>query len=179
MTCVLCNQDMKFVNHIFVSCPYTVTISIWSLSLWPVLTAFLGTLSPSNIMKFFIFPQCHLKIPTNEVHKFTLFASILFDKIWRIQNQTIFAGHTPNPKEGVEMFKVYFDHILAWSQLYLSPPPLLLIWKPPHTGWVKIKFDVAIRTMPLLLQQFARMNLVRFCLPTHHSMFLYDNSSSK
>ena len=112
MTCVLCNQDMKFVNHIFVSCHYTVNISIWLLSPWPILTASLGTVSPSNIVKFFIFPQCHLKIPTNEERKFTLFASILFDKIWRIWNQTIFAGHTMNPKEGAETFKVYFDHIL-------------------------------------------------------------------
>ena len=53
--------------------------------------------------------------PTNEEHNFTLFASILFDKIWRIRNQTIFAGHTPNPKEGAKTCKLYFDHILAWS----------------------------------------------------------------
>ena len=124
MTCVLCNQDMKFVNHIFVSCPYTVTISIWSLSLWPVLTAFLGTLSPSNIMKFFIFPQCHLKIPTNEVHNFTLFASILFDKIWRIQNQTIFAGHTYRNQRKV-LKRLRCTLITFWLGLnYISPSPL-------------------------------------------------------
>ena len=75
-----------------------------------------------------------------------------------------------NPKEGAETFKVYFDHILA-------PPGLF--WKPPHTGWVKISFDVTIRPMPLLVQQFVGLSLVRFCLPARHSIFLYDNASSK
>ena len=59
-------------------------------------------------------------------------------------------SHT-NPKEGAETFKC----------------TLITFWQPPHTGRVKISFYVA------------KMNLVRFCLLTRHSMFLYDNASSK
>ena len=131
---------------------------------WPILTASLGTLSPSDIVKFFIFPQCHLKIPTNEEHKFTLFASILFVKIWKIRNQTIFAGHTRTQRKVLKRLSVLWSHIGLVS--IISTPPLLF-WKPPHIDRVKISFCVA------------KMNLVRFCLLTRHSMFLYDNASSK
>ena len=62
MSCVLCNQAMKLVNYIFVSCPYRTII--WSLSPWPILTNSLVILTPSDLVKYVIFPQWYLKIPS-------------------------------------------------------------------------------------------------------------------
>ena len=125
---------MEFVNHVFVSCPYTSTISIWSLH-GQFSLASLGTLSPSNIVKFFIFPQCHLKIPTNEEHKFTLFASILFVKIWKIRNQTIFAGHTRTQRKVLKRLSVLTFKctlITYWLGLNYIHSPLVILEAPSH-----------------------------------------------
>ena len=102
---------------------------------WPILTASLGTLSPSDIVKFFIFPQCHLKIPTNEEHKFTLFASILFVKIWKIRNQTIFAGHTRTQRKVLKRLSVLTFKctlITYWLGLNYIHSPLVILEAPSH-----------------------------------------------
>ena len=45
--------------------------------------------TPSDLVKYVIFPRQFLKIPTKG-HKFTLFATVMFENIWRFFNQTIF-----------------------------------------------------------------------------------------
>ena len=119
MSCVLCNQAMKLVNYIFVSCPYRTII--WSLSPWQILTNSLVIVTPSDLVKYVIFPQWYLKIPATGLHKFNLFATILFDIIWRFRHQTIFVEHIPNPtkvaKRIIKKKKDYPDNLSALSFL--------------------------------------------------------------
>ena len=70
-----------------------------------------------------------------------MFTTVLFDNMWRIQNQTTFVCHILVPKKATEKInKAYFDHIVALSAL---KSPVATEWLPPPPNWVKINFDVA------------------------------------
>lgn len=89
-----------------------------------------------------LFSPQSLKVPKEECNKFTLLTTILFDNMWRIQNQTTFVCHIHVPKKATEKInKTYFDHIVALSAL---KSPVATKWLPPPPNWVKINFDVAI-----------------------------------
>ena len=67
-------------------------------------------MTPSDLVKYAIFPHQFLKIPTEGL-KFTLFATVMFENIWRFFNQTIFPEHIPNPTNDAEKNKkAYLDH---------------------------------------------------------------------
>ena len=89
-----------------------------------------------------LFSPQSLKVPKEECNKFTLFTTVLFDNMWRIQNQTTFVCHILVPKMATEKIKkAYFDHIVAMSAL---KSPVATKWLPPPPNWVKINFDVAM-----------------------------------
>jgi len=89
-----------------------------------------------------LFSPQSLKVPKEECNKFTLFTTILFDNMWRIQNQTTFVCHILVPKKATEKDK----QSLFWSHccIVCFKVPVATKWLPPPPNWVKINFDVAI-----------------------------------
>lgn len=153
---------MPIYNHI-----------IRSLSMaYPLfLTDSLGTMTPSDLVKYVTFSQWFLKILIDEGHKFTFFATVLFDNIWRFRNQIIFIEYIPNPTKEVEKInKARLDHLSAW---FLLVSTLNSCWCHPQSGWVKVNFNVTIRPMLLSLLLCVEMNLTILCLPTQISFPLH------
>ena len=68
---VFFNHYNESIEHVLISCPYTSII--WSLSLWPIIAASLGHLSPCDIVKYAIFPHKHLQVSSKDKYKITLF----------------------------------------------------------------------------------------------------------
>ena len=152
---------------------------IWSLSPWPILTNSLVIVTPSDLVKYVIFPQWYLKIPATGLHKFNLFATILFDIIWRFRHQTIFVEHIPNPTKVAKRIIKKKRIILTTCQLcpyWYHISTLNLCRCPLHLGWVKVNFNVTILPhasitatgLPSLLLG-ARIILGMLCLPTQIS----------
>ena len=119
-------------------------------------------------MKYAIFPHKHLQVSSEDGFKITLFCSILYDNIWRIRNQTIFAKYKSDPRKDANVInKAYLKYVAAWT-FHLACPALK--WFPPEPGWIKINFDVAIRPRATITAAVGR-NEFGNVLFTHSNLF--------
>jgi hypothetical protein len=93
-------------------------------------------------IKLILSPGCLLGIPSDEIHKFQIFAAVACDSLWFNRNK---AFHTGQSVDAIVLSKsinsLTLEHYTAWHQ-----STQLEQWIPPPPQWFKINFDTAIRS---------------------------------
>ena len=131
------------LEHLIIHCSYSLATRYFTA--WPINLSKLGYMNTIDIVKCLIYPSRSLKIPDKERQIFTLFASLLIDNIYRVQNQNFFF-QVPLQTLIIQLRQsinpTYYEHFAAWFAMKFT---LASSWIPPPLGWMKTNFDIAIR----------------------------------
>jgi hypothetical protein len=83
-----------------------------------------------------------LGIPRRAIFYFQLNALITMDNIWLARNKLVHKGTTPDPKLVLKLINNSISHHIAALKSNID---CVDDWSPPPMGYLKAKFDVAIR----------------------------------
>lgn len=139
LCCPLCNGQVEFLQHLFLSCP--LARQLWHSSKWPFnLLAFVD-LPFAEWIKAILRPHVVLGLSGSNVQEFQISAIVLMDNIWLSRNKLLFED--AQPVSGVLLKKIRISishHLEAWCLRH----PIFSPWSPPSVGSFKANFDVAI-----------------------------------
>ena len=88
-------------------------------------------------------PGHSLGIPSEDQHKFQIFAFVACDILWFYKNKALHDEVSLDARSvSAHINKISLEHFLAWRSLTQVPVEK---WSSPPLNWVKINFDTAIR----------------------------------
>jgi hypothetical protein len=92
---------------------------------------------------FILSPGRSLGIPSEEQHKFQIYASVACDILWFYKNKALHDDVSFDARSvSAHINKISLEHYLAWHP---TTQDSVEIWSPPPPNWIKINFDTAIR----------------------------------
>ncbi|KAL5568741.1 hypothetical protein UlMin_025316 [Ulmus minor] len=116
--CPLCSQGSESLFHLLLYCD--IVKLIWFSSPWNIRPDSISNLNCGNLL---------------------LFASILFDLVWKSRNEVIHEGCIPDPLGLIRIIiKSYNDINCSLTR----PVSLHATWNPPPQDWLKFSMDVAV-----------------------------------
>ena len=139
--CPLCKVADDSLTHLFFECFFAQVV--WRLSFWPLDSIDFHFSSLLDWINSIISPGRSLGIPSEDQHKFQIFASVACDILWFYRNKALHDEVSLDARSvSAHINKISLEHFLAWRS---SAQVLVEKWSPLPLNWVKINFDTAIR----------------------------------
>ncbi|KAL5557491.1 hypothetical protein UlMin_039727 [Ulmus minor] len=138
--CPICNDNPENSLHLLFFCVFSR--KCWLASPWNIRTERLACQSPLEGLQF-LWSVEDMDYRSSRVEwdnrNIMLFASVLFDSIWKYRNSIIHGGPISTPTSSPSCAAV-------------EPAP----WTPPPTDWIKVNSDAAISISEVVIACVAR-----------------------
>ena len=114
-SCILCQEKLETLVHVFVQCP--ITEIIWANSRCLLRINRLNINSISQWVHVILNPCKYLGIKVEDEHAFILFAAVVCYQIWQLRNKVLHDNMIVNPIIVMrETNKVFENHWKAWNK---------------------------------------------------------------
>ncbi|KAL5558347.1 hypothetical protein UlMin_034558 [Ulmus minor] len=132
--CPLCGQGSESLLHLLLFCDFVKVI--WFSSPWNIRPDAFSVTDPADLLSML------LKMEENlSCGNLLLFASILFDLVWKCRNEVVHGGVSPDPMMLLRRILKSFNDTNCSLTRSTSVPTS---WIPPPQDWVKFSMDVAV-----------------------------------
>ncbi|KAM6568490.1 hypothetical protein CsatB_016475 [Cannabis sativa] len=136
-SCLLCGDEVETMEHLFLHC--NLASHLWRASPWGLIPINDNGGTMWDWVKF-LWSLENIGVVMREAF---LFASILVDTIWLVQNEKVHNNCYHNPHHYINsVFQCYVEY----PHTLLSKPPAVvnLAWSAPPLDWFKLNCDVAV-----------------------------------
>ncbi|KAL5575718.1 hypothetical protein UlMin_017417 [Ulmus minor] len=132
--CPLCGQGSEYLLHLLLYCD--IVKVIWFSSPWNIRPDAISVTDPADLLSLL------LKMEENlSCGNLLLFASILFDLVWKCRNEVVHGGCSPDP---VMLLRRILSSFNDTNCSLTSSTSLPTSWIPPPQDWVKFSMDAAV-----------------------------------
>ncbi|KAL5572537.1 hypothetical protein UlMin_022134 [Ulmus minor] len=132
--CPLCGQGLESLLHLLLYCD-TVKV-IWFSSPWNIRPDALSVTDPADLLNML------LKMEENLSYgNLLLFASIMFDLVWKCRNEVVHGGVSPDP---VMLLRRILNSFNDTNYSLTRSTYVPTSWIPPPQDWVKFSMDAAV-----------------------------------
>ena len=155
-SCSLCGMEDETCLHLFVLCP--LTKAIWFNSRWGFKFDGLDLSSSSQFIQTLISPPNTAGLNSTNKAEFLLHGAVICDVVWKIRNQVLFEGVSPNLdgtllkiSSSVAEFRKVLDILLGSSRNRIHST-----WSNPGGDTIKINLDAACNSESSSIAAVAR-----------------------
>ncbi|KAL5569315.1 hypothetical protein UlMin_025890 [Ulmus minor] len=153
--CPICNDCPENSLHLLFFCVFSR--KCWLASPWNIRTERLACQSPLEGLQF-LWSVEDMDYRASRVEwdnmNIMLFASVLFDSIWKYRNSIIHGGPISTPTV------IYQSILKSYSAFLVSSPSCAAVvpasWTPPPADWIKVNSDAAISNSEVYISCVAR-----------------------
>ncbi|KAL5558752.1 hypothetical protein UlMin_034963 [Ulmus minor] len=149
-----CHSNIENILHVFVYCD--LSRKLWLASPWNLRLDSLELASPMHFLKFLWDLEAQdSRVARGYVGRsILLFASILYDLLWKHRNDITHGGA---PMDLALLFQnINQSYLSILKNLAIPPPAIYPSWTPPPDGWVKINMDTTVGTAAVAISCVAR-----------------------
>ncbi|KAL5582506.1 hypothetical protein UlMin_014948 [Ulmus minor] len=132
--CPLCGQESETLIHLLLFCD--IVKIIWFSSPWNIRPDSLLVVAPADLISLLLQMEENLNCGN-----LLLFASILFDLVWKSRNEVVHGRCSPDPMVLLrQIIKAFNDTNCSLNR----PSPLPAAWNRPPQDWIKFSMDAAV-----------------------------------
>ena len=158
-SCVLCNQEIESVSHLFSKCQ--VAKALWFSTCWGFIPNEAHLESPSDLIKAILEPLPPALCQALELWQVSLNMAITLEEIWFIRNEVL---HHKGPVDlqvaSLRINAKFSEYCQVFSHFEApSPEKNTAKWAPPPMGTIKMNVDAALSQSNATLAIIARDNI--------------------
>ena len=153
--CVLCDQEVESVSHLFFRC--SAAKALWFAACWGFKSEEVQLAHVWDITKLILEPPASLCQP-HDLWLVSLKMAFTLEEIWCIRNAVIHQKGPIDIQTAVDRIKAKFKecaNVFSKPQASLTAQPVIQ-WSPPPLGFIKINVDAAIAQNNLAIAVVAR-----------------------
>ncbi|KAL5564630.1 hypothetical protein UlMin_027794 [Ulmus minor] len=132
--CPLCSQGSESLLHLLLYCD--IVKLIWFSSPWNIQLDSISVAAPADLLSLLLQMEKNLNCGN-----LLLFASILFDLVWKSINEVIHGSFIPYP---LGLLRIIIKSYKDINCSLTRPMSLPATWNPPPQDWLKFSMDAAI-----------------------------------
>ncbi|XP_042983410.1 uncharacterized protein LOC122312832 [Carya illinoinensis] len=137
----ICDSEEENVNHLFLNCTFSKVL--WRLSPLPLDISKFASIGITKWVECILNPENPLKIPSQQIQQFQLFALLSMDCLWFLRNKIVHDSFSYNLDTFVNgVLKNFKEHCNAWGNKLLNN---LRNGKAMPQDHYLLTFDVAVR----------------------------------